>query len=30
VTNAITYPSYFQLWKALSSADEATEVKALA
>ena len=30
VTGAITYPSYFVLWKALSSADDATEVKAAA
>ena len=30
VTGAITYPSYLALWKALSSADDATEVKAAA
>jgi fatty acid desaturase len=30
VTGAITYPSYFALWKALSSADDATEVRAAA
>ncbi|HXZ62590.1 MAG TPA: fatty acid desaturase family protein [Acidimicrobiales bacterium] len=30
VTDAITYKSYWQLWKALSGADEATEVKAVA
>ena len=30
VTDAITYPSYLALWKALSSADTATEVKAIA
>jgi len=30
ITDAITYPSYWALWKALSSADEATEVRAAA
>lgn len=30
VTDALTYPSYLALWKALSSADEATEVKPIA
>jgi len=30
VNDAITYTSYLQLWKALSGADEATEVKASA
>jgi len=30
ITDAITYKSYWALWKALSSADAATEVKALA
>jgi fatty acid desaturase len=30
VTDAITYANYRALWKALSSADEATEVKAVA
>ena len=29
VTDAITYKSYWALWKALSSADETTEVSAL-
>ena len=29
VTDAITYKSYWALWKALSSADERTEVKAV-
>jgi fatty acid desaturase len=29
-TNAITYKNYFELWKALSSADETTEVKTVA
>ena len=27
ITDAITYPSYWALWKALSGADEATEVR---
>jgi fatty acid desaturase len=27
ITPAITYPSYWALWKALSGADEATEVR---
>jgi fatty acid desaturase len=30
ITDAITYKSYWALWKALSSADETTEVKAVA
>ena len=30
VPDAITYPNYVALWKALSSADPATEVKAVA
>ena len=30
ITEAITYKSYWALWKALSSADETTEVKATA
>ena len=30
ITDAITYKSYWALWKALSSADEASEVKAVA
>ena len=29
VTDAITYKSYWALWKALSSADETTEVQAV-
>ena len=29
ITDAITYKSYWALWKALSSADETTEVKAV-
>jgi fatty acid desaturase len=28
ITDVITYKSYWALWKALSSADEATEVRA--